>query len=154
MSKNHSGEITGSLAHRTAPQRPSESARPKSPHNHTVPERKCSQVGVVTRRVRGPRPAARRAPRSRAPPRAVRAGPVQLHLLEAHYARSYFTPLRSFRDELRSGKVSCAVLAHRALTRVSLLHFALEFESDIDYSSHSQIVIGALDKEKPALPCI
>lgn len=36
---------------------------------------------------------------------------------------------------------------HRALTRASLLRLAFEYKSDIDYSSHSQIVIGAMDKE-------
>lgn len=36
---------------------------------------------------------------------------------------------------------------HRALTRASLLRLAFEYESDIDYSSHPKIVIGAMDKE-------
>lgn len=35
---------------------------------------------------------------------------------------------------------------YRALTRASLLRLAFEYESDIDYSSHSQIVIGAMNK--------
>jgi ABC-type lipoprotein export system ATPase subunit len=34
---------------------------------------------------------------------------------------------------------------YRALTRASLLRFAFEYVSDIDYSSHSQIVIGAMN---------
>lgn len=36
---------------------------------------------------------------------------------------------------------------YRTLTRASLLRLAFEYESDIDYSSHSQIVIGAMSKQ-------
>ena len=36
---------------------------------------------------------------------------------------------------------------HRELTRTSFLRLAFEYESDIDYSSNPQIVIGAMDKE-------
>ncbi|GIY10676.1 hypothetical protein CDAR_97001 [Caerostris darwini] len=34
-----------------------------------------------------------------------------------------------------------------ALTRASLLCLAFEYESDMNYSLHSEIVIGAMDKE-------
>ncbi|GIY73545.1 uncharacterized protein CDAR_620491 [Caerostris darwini] len=40
-----------------------------------------------------------------------------------------------------------ACKARRALTRVSLLSLAFEYEADVDYSSHSQIIIGTVDKE-------
>jgi Fe-S-cluster-containing dehydrogenase component len=36
---------------------------------------------------------------------------------------------------------------YRALARTSLLHLAFEYEVDIDYSSHSKIVIGAMNKQ-------
>ncbi|GIY79832.1 hypothetical protein CEXT_558161 [Caerostris extrusa] len=37
--------------------------------------------------------------------------------------------------------------SRRALTRASLLRLAFEYESDMDYSSHAQIAIIAMDKE-------
>jgi|UniRef100_A0A2S2QLF8 hypothetical protein len=36
---------------------------------------------------------------------------------------------------------------YRVLTRTSLLRLAFEYESNIDYSSHSQIVIAAMNKQ-------
>ncbi|VVC45421.1 Hypothetical protein CINCED_3A022633 [Cinara cedri] len=36
---------------------------------------------------------------------------------------------------------------YRAFTRVSLLRLAFEYEPDIDHSSHSQIVIGVMNKQ-------
>ncbi|GIY64362.1 hypothetical protein CEXT_71581 [Caerostris extrusa] len=37
--------------------------------------------------------------------------------------------------------------AHRSLTHASLLHLGFEYESDIDYVSLAQIIIGAMDKQ-------
>ncbi|GBP76085.1 hypothetical protein EVAR_46953_1 [Eumeta japonica] len=71
---------------------------------------------------------------------------LRANALRQRLARQRVTDTFRTREQQRSQ-------VYRAWTRALFLRLAFEYESDIDYSLHSQTVIGAMNKQCQQLPC-